>query len=390
MHIHDHDEGDGVQDGHLLLGIASGLAAGLVGAVAMTGFQALLARGGITSGVQGSPATEKAADRLTRLAGRSLPYGKRAAAGEAVHNGMGALVGGVYGAAAERAPSVTAGRGAAFGVVAATLVDETLVPAFRFGDPVWRAPVVSHPYSYASHLIFGTATEVARQFFRRFLGRVKAGVEIVQEAAIREAPIRREPPAQPASRQTLLHAFMLGATAGPRTSAPIAVVSWAARLGWIDVKGSPLAFLASTRAVAVTTPMAIGELIVDKLPDTPDRTMPGGVGARVLSGALSGAALAGGRSLPAALAGAAGSFVATYVGHAIRTRASRALGRDWPVAAVEDLLAFGGAAMVCLASLAPNARGAARTDGSTGPASDTLDDDDPVGSVETARAGGAT
>jgi uncharacterized membrane protein len=68
---------------------------------------------------------------------------------------------------------------------------------------------------------------------------------------------------------------------------------------------------------------------------------------------LSGAALAGGRSASAALAGAAGALFATYLGHRIRTSVSRSIGRDWPIAGAEDLLAFGGAALVCIAALAP-------------------------------------
>ncbi len=383
------------QDSDVALGVASGLAAGLVGALVMTGFQSALARGGVTSGVKGSPSTEKAADRAARLVtGRPVPSRRREAAGEAVHYATGSLVGGLYGAAAEVQPAVTAGQGAAFGVVAATVVDETLVPALRLGDPVWRAPAQSHPYSYASHVVYGTTTEGARKLFRRFFGKVKDGADQIRRSGwtLREAlrqgaamkqteelararrpagdglsddsgsaadnnePSRSGPSA---SRQTLLLAFLLGATAGPRTSAPITAVTWAARLGLVSVKDSPLSGLATNRAVAVTTPMAIGELVVDKLPSTPDRTQPVGVVARVASGAVAGAALAGGRSASAALAGAAGSIVATYIGHAIRTRVSRALGNDWAVAVSEDLLAYGGAAMVCVAALAPEQRASA-------------------------------
>ena len=337
--------------GDLMRGAASGLAAGLVGAVAMTAFQALLARGRITSGVSGAPSTEKAADALAlATVGHGFPRSRRPAAGETVHNAFGALVGGAYGIAAEVDPRVRRGGGAAFGAVAATVVDETLVPAFRLGDPFWRAPIFSHPYSYLSHVVFGTVTEAARKVFRRFFRQVEAGAAVVRRQP--EPPVVVERPA-PDARHTLSLAFLLGACAGPRTSAPLAIASWAARLGWIDVKGSPLAFLASPRAVSMTTPMALGELVVDKLPSTPSRTQAVGVAARVASGAVSGAALAGGRSARAALAGAAGALVATYVGHSLRTQTARAFGRDVPVAAVEDLLAFGGAAMVCLAALAP-------------------------------------
>jgi uncharacterized membrane protein len=54
-----------------------------------------------------------------------------------------------------------------------------------------------------------------------------------------------------------------------------------------------------------------------------------------------------------------GAVLSTYAAHALRRRLSNALGRDVPVAAVEDLIAFGGATMVCLASLAPSQTSAA-------------------------------
>ena len=337
-------------DEHPLIGLVSGLAAGLVGALAMTGFQALLSRAKITSGVSGRPSTEKAADRATRLfTGYRLSRSAGPVAGEAVHYFIGSLVGGAYGLAAAVEPRVTAGQGTAFGIVAATVVDETLVPAFGFGDPFWKAPLLSHPYSYVSHTVFGLSTEAARKVFKPFFGDVRAGLDVLRHGDI---PVALDTTG-PGRWRTLGLAFMLGATAGPRTSAPLATIGWAARMGWIDLQGSPLAFLSSGQAVSVLTPMAIGELVADKLPATPSRTEPVGLAARAVSGAVSGAALAGGRSPEAALAGAVGSIAATYLGYLVRTKLSKAVGKDWPVAAVEDVLAFGGAALVCLAAMAP-------------------------------------
>ncbi len=338
---------------HLCLGTAYGLLGGLIGAAAVNAFQELIARVGITSGVKGMPSTERAAERLARLTGRRLSRRDRPVAGEAVHYAMGALVGGVYGAAAELDPRVTCGGGTAFGMVSAAVVDETLVPAFRFGDPISRAPWQSHPYSCVSHLVYGAFTESARKMFRSFFGRVRKGARVVCEARAQAIPAAMGK--LPDNRRTLAMAFLLGSAAGSRTSAPLAVASWAAHRGWIDVSDSPLSFLASTQAVALTTLMALGELILDKLPATPDRTDPPGLAARAISGAISGAALAGGRSWPAALAGAMGAIVATHATYTLRDRLAAALGNDFPVAAVEDLLAFGGAAMVCLAAVGSNA-----------------------------------
>src|SRR5436305_14503501 len=89
----------------------------------------------------------------------------------------------------------------------------------------------------------------------------------------------------------LLGSFMIGVIAGLRSMTAPAVVSWGARLGWIDLRGSHLAFLGSTTAVIVLSVLALGELVADKLPFTPSRTALLPLSFRVLSGAGCGAAV---------------------------------------------------------------------------------------------------
>ena len=62
-------------------------------------------------------------------------------------------------------------------------------------------------------------------------------------------------------------AIGIGIVAGLRSLTAPAVVAWAAHLGWLNVHGSPLAFIGSTTAVAILSLLAIGELVVDKLPN---------------------------------------------------------------------------------------------------------------------------
>jgi uncharacterized membrane protein len=62
-----------------------------------------------------------------------------------------------------------------------------------------------------------------------------------------------------------LFAIGIGIVAGLRSLLPPAVVAWAAHLGWLNLHGSPLAFMGSTAAVAIFSIFAIGELITDKL-----------------------------------------------------------------------------------------------------------------------------
>jgi hypothetical protein len=50
-----------------------------------------------------------------------------------------------------------------------------------------------------------------------------------------------------------------------------AAVSWAAHLGWLHLKNTPLAFLGFAATPYILSVLAIGELINDKLPKTPSR-----------------------------------------------------------------------------------------------------------------------
>jgi len=140
-------------------------------------------------------------------------------------------------------------------------------------------------------------------------------------------------------------AFGIGVVAGLRTFTAPAVVSWAAHLSWINLHGSPLAFMGSVGAVAIFTIMSLVEFVVDQLPTTPPRTAPLGLSARIITGALSGAclAVAGGATLwLGAVAGALGGIAAAFGGYHARVGLVRALRvPDFAVAIPEDLIAIG-------------------------------------------------
>jgi uncharacterized membrane protein len=141
-------------------------------------------------------------------------------------------------------------------------------------------------------------------------------------------------------------AFLIGVIAGLRALTAPAAVSWAARLGWIHLENTPLAFMGYAFTPWIFTLLAIGELINDKLPKTPSRKAPGSFGARIVTGALSGAALgASGGSLAGGLvAGALGAVAGTLGGYEARTRLVRATGgKDLPIALLEDAIAVLGA-----------------------------------------------
>jgi uncharacterized membrane protein len=113
-------------------------------------------------------------------------------------------------------------------------------------------------------------------------------------------------------------ALLLGLAAGLRTfSAPTALA----------LRNRPLG--ARSRALLV---VAAGELVADKLPSMPSRLASRGLGARLLSGALSGQLVAG----PAgALRAASAALASAVAGHAARGRSP-----GWGAAVCEDAAAI--------------------------------------------------
>lgn len=93
--------------------------------------------------------------------------------------------------------------------------------------------------------------------------------------------------------------------------------------------------------------MALGELMADKLPATPARTIPPALVFRVLSGGFAGRSVAsafGGDRTGGMLAGAGGAILGAYGGHALRASIVRGTRLPDPiVAVVEDVIAVYGA-----------------------------------------------
>jgi uncharacterized membrane protein len=143
----------------------------------------------------------------------------------------------------------------------------------------------------------------------------------------------------------LLLAFGIGVIAGLRAMTAPAVTVWAAHLGWLNLKGSPLAFMGSMWAVAIFTLAAAAEMIADQLPTTPARTKPGPLAARLVMGGLCGACVlvaAGSSAWLGAVLGGLGGVLGAFAGYQARTRLVRGLGvRDAAIAIPEDLVAIG-------------------------------------------------
>ncbi len=146
-----------------LLGLAAGIAAGLVASAAMAAFQSQASKLLPDEGSKDEPATVKAADRASEVVtGEAVPEPYREPAGQAVHYVTGAVLGGIYGLITEYKPEASAGFGSAYGVVTSALLDEGAVPAAGLGPALGDAPVATHVYGVAAHLVYGVVLEGVR------------------------------------------------------------------------------------------------------------------------------------------------------------------------------------------------------------------------------------
>jgi uncharacterized membrane protein len=143
-------------------------------------------------------------------------------------------------------------------------------------------------------------------------------------------------------------ALLIGIIAGLRALTPVAAVSWAARLGLLQLGETHLAFLGDAVTPWVLTALALFELINDKLPKTPSRLVPPQFSTRIITGGFSGAAI--GLGLGALwvglLCGAIGAVLGTLGGAAFRGALAKAFGKDLPAALIEDAIAIIGAYLI--------------------------------------------
>jgi uncharacterized membrane protein len=150
-----------------------------------------------------------------------------------------------------------------------------------------------------------------------------------------------------------LLALLVGVIAGLRVSLPLALVTWAAHAGWLHLEGTRLAFLGSAVSRWVLTLWVLFEFVFDQLPTTKSRKLPLSFAARILSGAICGAAIGLNVASPlvGALLGMIGAVLGTYGGSAARDRLAHRFGRDRPAAFVEDVAALGLTLLVAVALL---------------------------------------
>jgi uncharacterized membrane protein len=135
--------------------------------------------------------------------------------------------------------------------------------------------------------------------------------------------------------------LLLGFATGLRTFTPLALICWFAYLGYLPVEGTWAAWTARLWVAIAVSVLALGELIGDKLPKTPNRTAPGPLLARLIFGGLGGAICATGMrgpELEGVLLGVTGALLGAFTGFMIRRELVKKIGcADWKIAVAEDL-----------------------------------------------------
>jgi uncharacterized membrane protein len=134
-------------------------------------------------------------------------------------------------------------------------------------------------------------------------------------------------------------AVSLGAISGLRSLSGPAFVSRAASRGGMNLDGTPLAFLGSPRLSKVLILMELGELIGDKLPTTPSRTIWPPLLGRAASGGLVGAAAfvsEGQRAATGAILGSSAAVAAAFAGERLRAVVVGKTGLPDPVVALAE------------------------------------------------------
>ncbi|WP_397452883.1 DUF4126 family protein [Pseudomonas sp. NA-150] len=136
-------------------------------------------------------------------------------------------------------------------------------------------------------------------------------------------------------------ALVIGVVAGLRVFTAPAVVAWAAHTGALALGQGWASFMASAWTPYVFSVLAAVEFVTDQLPKTPSRKVPQQFIPRLVSGGFSGAVIGAstGSTVAGLVLGVVGAVIGTFVGYELRAKGAKAMGKDWPIAVLEDVIA---------------------------------------------------
>jgi uncharacterized membrane protein len=146
----------------------------------------------------------------------------------------------------------------------------------------------------------------------------------------------------------MIRSILIGLVAGSRAMTPLAAVTDAAANGKLPRDTGAPSWLGHPLVAAGAKALAAGELMGDKMKSAPDRIVPAGILARLVSGGLAGAAMAPRRyRVLGGVLGATAAVGAAYITFHARMRALRRYGQT-PTGVIEDALTVGAAQAVML------------------------------------------
>jgi uncharacterized membrane protein len=152
-------------------------------------------------------------------------------------------------------------------------------------------------------------------------------------------------------------AALLGVLAGMRSMAAPAALGQLSRKGALAGVSGPLVLVTHSKFATAASLLAVGELVADKLPFTPNRTAAGPLLGRALTGGFGGAVICSAKRrsvLAGTLIGAAAAVGAAYGAYELRRQAVRRLRLpDAVIALAEDTLA-GVTAAALISRLSPD------------------------------------
>jgi uncharacterized membrane protein len=137
---------------------------------------------------------------------------------------------------------------------------------------------------------------------------------------------------------------LLGLVTGMRSMTAMAVLCWFAYKGDLSLDDTWASWAAKLATAIIFTVLALGELVADKLPKTPNRIAPGPLLVRVVMGGLVGSIVAAGLNgsgVEGIILGVGGALIGSFGGFLVRRElVSRLDCKDWHVALAEDATAI--------------------------------------------------
>jgi len=173
------------QDPNPVLGALAGALGGVAGAWTMVRFNHAIGGGSSRAGdahphrrvsaqpndtdatFSDEPGSMQAASAIAEpFVGRPLRENEKEVGGPVVHYLFSAVMGALYGAAAEVQPSAAAGAGIPFGTAVWVAADEIGMPLAGFASDPRNYPLSRHAAALGSHIVFGVTVEAVRRLLR--------------------------------------------------------------------------------------------------------------------------------------------------------------------------------------------------------------------------------